>query len=101
MASTSAFPASGGWVAMAGAEALTGELAAVLARLGELTAAAAADPTAGDRVADAARVDQIGLLEWIQAAAAATQAAVTVGFARPQVLAAQPGSSAARASFGS
>jgi len=86
---------------MAGAGAVTGELAAVLARLGELTAAAAADPTAGDRVADAARVDQIGLLEWIQAAAAVTQAAVTVGFARPQVLAAQPGSSAARASFGS
>jgi hypothetical protein len=61
----------------------------VLTRLGELTDAAAADPTTGDRDADAARVDQIALLERIQAAAAATQAALTVGFARSQVVAQQ------------
>jgi len=91
MASTSAFPAPGGGVGGSGGVA-TGELAAVLARWGELTdaaAAAAADVTAGDRDADAARVDQIALLERIGAAAAATQAAVTVGFARSQVAAQQ------------
>jgi hypothetical protein len=70
-------------------ETVTGELAGVLARLGELTDAAAADPTTGDCAADAARIDQITLLERIQAAAAATQAALTVGFARSQVAAQQ------------
>lgn len=71
------------------AAAVTGELAAVLARLGELTNAAVADATVGDQEADAARIDQIALLERIQAAAAATQAALTVGFARSQVVAQQ------------
>jgi Domain of unknown function (DUF222) len=86
MASTTAFapPASGGGTAVAG------ELAGMVARLGELTDAAAAvgsaDPTAGDRDADSARIDQIALLERVQAAAAA-QAAVMVGFARSQVAA--------------
>ena len=47
----------------------TSELAAVLARLGELTDAATADTTSGDRTADAARIDQIALLERIAAAA--------------------------------
>ena len=89
MASTSAFPAPGGGAVAAAAAAE--ELAAVLARLGELTDAAVADAAsaAGDRDVDAARIDQIALLERIQAAAAATQAAVMVGFARSQVLAQQ------------
>src|SRR5689334_18084605 len=43
----------------------------------------------GDRDADADRVEQVVLLERIQAAAAATQAAVMVGFARSQVAAQQ------------
>jgi hypothetical protein len=93
MASTSAFIASGGSVAASGGvatgELATAELAAVLARLGELTDAAVADPTSGDRAVDAAQIDRIALLERIQAAAAATQAALTVGFARSQVAAQQ------------
>lgn len=59
------------------------ELAAMLARLGELTDTA--DPVEGDTAVDAARIDAIGLLERIQAAAAATQAALSVRFARSQV----------------
>ena len=81
MTSTSAFVASDGDVGVAG------ELAGVLARLGELTDAAIADATEGDRDVDAARIDQITLLERIQAAAAATQAAVMVAFGRSQVAA--------------
>ena len=84
MAATSAFPASGGGCVL---NAVTGELAAMLARLGELTDAAAVDSTTGDRDADAARIDQIALLERIAAATAATQAALTVGFGRSQVVA--------------
>ena len=57
----------------------------MLARLGELTDTAAADDTEDDRAVDAARVDAITLLERIQAAAAATQAALSVRFARSQV----------------
>src|SRR5690242_11107693 len=82
MTSTSAFPGPEG-----GAVGMVGELAAMLARLGELTDAAAADRTVDDRAVDGARIDQIGLLERVQAAAAATQAAVMVGFARSQVVA--------------
>ena len=50
------------------------ELAALLARLGELTdsaAATAAAPKVGGTSDDVARIDQIALLERIQAAAAA------------------------------
>ena len=54
----------------------TSELAEMLARFGELTDAATADDTEDDQVIDAARIDAIGLLERIQAAAAATQAAL-------------------------
>jgi hypothetical protein len=88
MASTSAFTAVGGCAL----EAMTGELAAIFARLAELTDAATADADAvigADRAAAAARIDQIALLERIQAAAAATQAALSVGFARSQVVAHQ------------
>jgi hypothetical protein len=68
---------------------VTVELAAVLARLGELTDAVASDSTTDDVAAYAARIDQVALLERIQAAAAATQAALMVGFARSQVEAQQ------------
>ena len=61
------------------------ELAGMVARLGELTDAAATDTAEGDGAVDAARVDQIALLERVQAAAAAVQAAVSVRFARSQV----------------
>ena len=81
MAPTSAFAALAG-----GGVGAAGELAAMLARLAELTDAAAADTSAGDREVDAARIDQIALLERLAAAAAATQAALSVGFARSQVL---------------
>ena len=64
---------------------ITAELAGMLARFGELTDAATADDTADDQVIDAARIDAIGLLERIQAAAAATQAALSVRFGRSQV----------------
>ena len=67
------------------AAAITAELAGMLARLGELTDTATADDTEDDRAVDAARVDAITLLERIQAAAAATQAALSVRFARSQV----------------
>ena len=69
----------------AAAAAITAELAGMLARLGELTDTATADTTDDDRTVDAARIDAIGLLERIQAAAAATQAALSVGFGRSQV----------------
>jgi len=88
MASTSASTAASGGVPSAVNGGMTGELAAVLARLGELTDAAGADPTTADRATDAARIDQIALLERIQAAAA-TQAALMVSFARSQVAAQQ------------
>ena len=68
------------------------ELAALLARLGELTdsaAATAAAPKVGGTSDDVARIDQIALLERIQAAAAAIQAALMVRFARSQVFAQQ------------
>jgi hypothetical protein len=81
MASIGAPAAPGGGGGLA-----TGELEAILARLGELTDAATADPAAADRAADATRIDQIALLERIQAAAAATQMALSVEFARSQVL---------------
>ena len=68
---------------------VTAELAAVLARLGALTDAAATDTTTADPSVDAARIDRIALLERIQAAAAATQAAEMVGFAKSQVAAQQ------------
>ena len=61
------------------------ELAELLPRLGELTDVAAADATEGDLALDAARIDAIGLLERIQSAAAATQAALSLRFARSQV----------------
>ena len=67
------------------AAAITAELAGMLARLGELTDTATADTTEDDRAVDAARIDAIALLERIQAAAAATQAALSVGFGRSQV----------------
>lgn len=67
--------------------AVSVELTAMLARLGELTDRAAAHPIVADRTVDAARIDQIAVLDRIQAAAAATQAAVMVGFARSQVVA--------------
>ena len=73
-------------------DAVTGvvaELAAVLARLGELTDATDTNPATADRAADAGRIDAIALLERIQGAAAATQAAIMVGFARSQVAAQQ------------
>jgi hypothetical protein len=73
-------------------DVVTSELAALLARLGDLTdsAAVVADGPLGDDAADdGARIDQIALLERIQAAAAATQAALMVGFARSQVAAQQ------------
>ena len=57
----------------------------MVARLGELTDAAATDTAEGDGAVDAGRVDQIALLERVQAAAAAAQAAVSVRFARSQV----------------
>jgi hypothetical protein len=68
------------------AQAVAAELAGMLARLGELTDAAAADTTEADRVVDAARVDAITLTERVAAAAAATQAALAVRFARSQVV---------------
>ena len=61
------------------------ELAGLRARLAELTDAAAAEPAEADRAVDAARIEAIAVLEQIQAAAAATQAALMVGFARSQV----------------
>jgi hypothetical protein len=61
------------------------ELAGMVARLGELTDLAVADTVEGDRAVDAARIDAVALLERISAAAAATQAAVSVAFARSQV----------------
>ena len=64
---------------MAAVTTVSGELP----RLGELTDNAAADPTTGDREADAARIDQIALLDRIQAAAASTQAADDGGSAGP------------------
>jgi hypothetical protein len=57
----------------------------MLARLGELTDITVVDTVEGDRATDAARVDAVGLLERIQAAAAATQAAMSVRFGRSQV----------------
>jgi uncharacterized protein DUF222 len=71
--------------APSGAAAMAAELAGMLARLGELTDTATTDTTENDRAVDAARIDAIGLLERIQAAAAATQAALSVGFGRSQV----------------
>ena len=88
MTTTAAPDALFGAVSAVAAE-VTGELAAVLARLGELTDAAVAAEATGDLEADAARIDQIATLERIQAAAAATQAALMVGFARSQVEAQQ------------
>jgi hypothetical protein len=57
----------------------------MLARLGELTDLAVVDTVEADGDVDAARIDAVALLERIQAAAAATQAAVSVGFGRSQV----------------
>jgi hypothetical protein len=90
MASTAALAptASGGGVS-ASADEVTAELGALLARLGELTDRAAADATVADRDADAVRIAQVALLERIQAAAAATQAALMVRFAKSQVEAQQ------------
>lgn len=88
MTTTAAPDALFGAVSAVAAE-VTGELAAVLARLGDLTDAAVAAEATGDLEADAARIDQIATLERIQAAAAATQAALMVGFARSQVEAQQ------------
>ena len=67
------------------AAAITAELAGMLARLGELTDTATTDTTDNDRTVDAARIDAVALLERIAAAAAATQAALSVGFGRSQV----------------
>jgi hypothetical protein len=64
---------------------MVAELSGMLARLGELTDAALADAREGDRSVDAARVDAITLTERVAAAAAGTQAALTVRFARSQV----------------
>src|SRR5919107_2141725 len=66
-------------------EAIIAELSAMVARLGELTDAAAADTREGDRTIDAARVDAVALTERVAAAAAATQAALSARFARSQV----------------
>jgi hypothetical protein len=65
--------------------AMNAELAAMLSLLGDLTDAAEADAVEGDREVDAVRIDAVALLERVQAAAAATQAALSVGFARSQV----------------
>ncbi len=71
--------------AVSSTAAVVVELAAMLARLGELTDLAGADTVEADRAVDAARIDAVALLERIQAAAAATQAAVSVAFDRSQV----------------
>jgi hypothetical protein len=57
------------------------ELGVMLARLGAL----AAQPTVGDDVDDAARIDRIALLERLRAALAAAQHTEMVAFARSQV----------------
>ena len=88
MTTTAAPDALFGAVSAVAAE-VTGELAAVLARLGELTDAAVAAEATGDLEADAARIDQIATLERIQAAAAATQAALMVEVRALQVEAQQ------------
>ena len=83
MSSTSASAAPRGGVAV------VEKLMEALAWFGELTDAAVADTTEGDREVDAVRIDQIALLERIQGAVAATQAAVMVRFGRSQVAAQQ------------
>jgi hypothetical protein len=67
-------------------EAVVAELSGMLARLGELTDAATADTREADRSVDAARIDAIALAERVASAAAGTQAALTVRFARSQVV---------------
>jgi hypothetical protein len=67
-----------------GTEAVTAELAALLARLTELATAPEPDPHC-DPAADTARIDQMALLERIKAASAAAQHTKMVGFARSQV----------------
>ena len=67
------------------AAAIAVELAAITARAAELTDAALADATEGDRDVDAARIDAIAESERAQAGLAATQAALSVRFARSQV----------------
>jgi hypothetical protein len=66
--------------AVAAADEVTAELAAVLGRLGAL-----ADGPEGDGATDADRIDRITLLERIRSAAAATQYAEMVRFGRSQV----------------
>jgi hypothetical protein len=88
MSSTAApFPAppGGGAGAVVSTEAVAAELKAMLARLGELTDAATVDTREADRATDTARIDAIALTEQVASAAAGTQAALTVRFARSQV----------------
>lgn len=81
----------GGWLyyslmcsndARAEGDAVSGELTALLARLGEL---ATADTASEPSVPDAARIDRIALFERIRSAVAAAQQTEMVTFARSQV----------------
>jgi hypothetical protein len=89
MSSTAApFPAppGGGAGAVVSTEAVAAELSGMLARLGELADAATVDTREADRATDTARIDAIALTEQVASAAAGTQAALTVRFARSHVV---------------